>query len=70
MYNIRSIGDCLPATGDCARDPRFRKGNEFTYWAPLEFTEDGSILPFKPFQNTVTIDVADNGIAMGMGTGN
>lgn len=52
-----SVGDCVPATGVCARDPRFRKGHEFTYWAPLEFAADGAILPFKPFQRTVAIQV-------------
>ena len=51
-------GDCAPATGVCARDPRFRKGHEFTYWAPLAFDADGSIQTFKAFQDSVTIEVA------------
>jgi hypothetical protein len=25
------VGDCAPASGTCARDPRYRKGHEFTY---------------------------------------
>ena len=26
----KCVGDCAPATGVCTRDPRFRKGHEFT----------------------------------------
>ena len=56
--NSTCIGDCVAATGACARDPRFRKGHEFTYWSPLEFDDAGDIQMFKAFQSSVTIDVA------------
>lgn len=56
--NSTCIGDCAPTTGVCARDPRFRKGREFTYWTPLEFGADGSVQTFKAFQDSVTIEVA------------
>ena len=49
--------DCLPATGVCARDPRFRKGHEFTYWSPLEFDDSHAVKMFKAFQNEVTVEV-------------
>ena len=55
----RSVGDCAPATGVCARDPRFRKGHEFTYWAPLEFEPgSGAVRTFRPFLDNVTLDLA------------
>ena len=55
----RSVGDCAPATGVCARDPRFRKGHEFTYWAPLEFElGSGAVRTFRPFLDNVTLDLA------------
>jgi hypothetical protein len=53
--NPRCIGDCMPPTGVCARDPRFMKGHEFIYWVPLQFDKHGSVLEFEPFQNNVTL---------------
>ena len=41
------------------QDPRFRKGNEFTYWAPLEFEPgSGAVRTFRPFLDNVTLDLA------------
>ena len=30
--STKCVGDCAQPTGVCARDPRFRKGHEFSYW--------------------------------------
>ena len=38
-------GDCAAPTGVCARDPRFVKGHEFSYWAPLEFDDSAPPVP-------------------------
>ena len=51
-------GDCAKPTGACARDPRFLKGHEFTYWAPLQFAGgSGAVRQFLPFQDSVTLEV-------------
>jgi hypothetical protein len=50
--------ECRPETGECAEPPTYIKGQGFAYWLPLSFDAKGAVLPFAPFVDSFTLDIA------------
>ena len=61
-YNNPSCPDeCQPQVPpNCAQDPRYVKGNGYSYTVPLEFMEDGTIKTFRPFVDSFELDIAES----------
>ena len=41
----------------CKQPKAYRKGEDFTYWLPLEFGADGRIQQFAKFQDQIELDL-------------
>ena len=48
---------CGPAVGKCAQAANYSNANDYSYWIPLKFDEDGSVLDFEPFVAEFNIDL-------------
>ena len=45
-------------SGECAEPESYIKGHGFSYWIPLQFDANGAVLPFAPFVDSFTLDIA------------
>ena len=51
--------ECRAEEGVCAEPDAYIKGEGFAYWVPLQFGADGAVLPFAPFVDSFTLDIAE-----------
>ncbi len=54
--NATCENECAP----CEQPQTYVKGHGFSYWIPLEFDAEGSILQFAPFVDWFELDLSDN----------
>jgi hypothetical protein len=71
MRGAREVRAAAAACAVCVRDVErvdcgggvrgisYVKGHGFSYWIPLQFSPAGDILPFAPFVNSFSLDVAE-----------
>ena len=53
--------ECQPQVApNCAQDKRYVKGDGFSYTIPIEFNDDTTIKPFRPFVDSFQLDIAES----------
>lgn len=57
--NPNCTNECVPQTpsNNCAQSGQYIKGNGYSYWYPLNFSESGDIYQFAPFVNNFELNL-------------